>query len=143
MTKPITNLNQLLKSMQPKLVSEKYVFCTVTENKFSTLSLKPKLIFREGEGVTLILEKEAAGKNKLPYDKVWSLIILNVHSDLSAVGFLAAITKALAEAGISVNAVSAYYHDHLFVPEEKKEEAMRVLRKLSTKYFSRTFIKQL
>lgn len=89
------------------------------------------MAFHEEEGVTFIVEKEIAEKNNLAYDKIWSLITLKVHSDLSAVGFLAAITKALAEAGISVNAVSAYYHDHLFVPEEKKEEAMKVLKKLS------------
>ena len=104
MTKAISNLNQLLSSMQPKLVPGKYVFCTVKE---VPPHIKPKLIFHEEEGVTLILEKEAADKNKLSYDKIWSLITLNVNSDLSAVGFLAAITKALAEAGISVNAVSA------------------------------------
>ncbi len=131
MTKPITNLNQLLKSMQPKLVSGKYVFCTIPKSKFSTLKLNPKLLFHEEEGVTVIVEKETADKNKLSYDKVWSLITLNVNSDLSAVGFLAAITPALAEAGISVNVISAYYHDHLFVLEEKKEEAMKVLQKLS------------
>jgi hypothetical protein len=51
-----------------------------------------------------------------------------VHSALTAVGFLAAITTRLAEAGISVNAVSAYYHDHLFVPWERREEAMEVLK---------------
>lgn len=131
--KPITNLSQLLRSMHPELIPGKYVFCTISKGKLSSLKIKPKLIFHEEEGVTVIVEKEVADKNKLSYGKVWSLITLNVHSDLSAVGFLAAITKELAEAGISVNAVSAYYHDHLFVPEEKKEGAMRVLQNLSTK----------
>ncbi len=131
MTKPVTNLNQLLKFMQPKLASGKFVFCTLPESKLLTLKIKPKLLFHEEEGVTLVVEKEVAEKNQLSYDKVWSLITLTVHSDLSAVGFLAAITPALAKAGISVNVISAYYHDHLFVPEGKKEEAMKVLKKLS------------
>lgn len=131
MTKPITNLNQLLSSMQPKLVRGRYVFCTLPESKLSTLKIKPRIVFHEEEGVTVIVEKEVADKNKLLYDKVWSLITLTVHSDLSAVGFLAVITGALAEAEISINAVSAYYHDHLFVPEEKKEDAVKVLQKIS------------
>ncbi|MBI4983575.1 ACT domain-containing protein [Candidatus Woesearchaeota archaeon] len=126
--KTITNLNQLLKSMQPKLLLGEFVFCIV---KDVPPRFKPKMIFQEEEGVTLILEKEVADKNKLYYDKVWSLITLNVNSDLSAVGFLAAITPALAQAGISVNVVSAYHHDHLFVPEERAEEAIKILRKLS------------
>ena len=34
----------------------------------------------------------------------------------------------LAAAGISVNAVSAFHHDHLFVPEDRAEEALRLLQ---------------
>ena len=40
------------------------------------------------------------------------LITLTVRSSLEAVGLLAAITARLADAGISVNAVSAFHHDH-------------------------------
>jgi len=44
------------------------------------------------------------------------------------VGFLAAITTMLAAKDISVNAVSAYFHDHIFVPYERREDAMECLR---------------
>jgi hypothetical protein len=57
------------------------------------------------------------------------MITLTVHSSLEAVGFLAA--GRLAEAGISVNAVSAYYHDHLFVAEHRADEALRLLQSMS------------
>jgi hypothetical protein len=53
------------------------------------------------------------------------------HSSLLAVGFLAAVTAALASEGISVNPVSAFHHDHLFVPWERRRDAMRILRALS------------
>jgi hypothetical protein len=43
---------------------------------------------------------------------------------------LAKITTALAKEGISVNAFSAYYHDHLFVPYDRKEDAMAALAEL-------------
>ena len=58
------------------------------------------------------------------------MIALNIHSSLEAVGFLAAITTRLAGAGMGVNPVSAFYHDHLFVPAERAEEAMGLLRQL-------------
>lgn len=77
------------------------------------------------------MEKSKADSNSLPYSGSWRLITLNVHSDLAAVGFLAKITDRLAKAAISVNAVSAYYHDHLFVPLERSDEAMEILKKLS------------
>jgi hypothetical protein len=45
-------------------------------------------------------------------------------------GFLAAITARLAETGISVNVVSAFYHDHLFVPHDRADEALARLQEM-------------
>lgn len=50
-----------------------------------------------------------------------------VHSSLEAVGFMAVLATALAESGISANPVSGWFHDHLFVPVHRAEEAVRVL----------------
>ncbi|MBS3125500.1 ACT domain-containing protein [Candidatus Woesearchaeota archaeon] len=61
----------------------------------------------------------------------WAFITLTVNSSLNAVGFLAEISRKLADAGISINAVSAFYHNHLFVPAERAKEAMQLLKDLS------------
>jgi uncharacterized protein len=127
----IKNLDLLLNSMKPKLVRGEFVFCTLSNEKYAQLTLNPLMVFNETAGTTLILEKEIADKNNLSYNSPWALITLEVHSDLQAVGFLAAITNKLAENGISVNAVSAYYHDHLFVPFEKSKEALKLLKDFS------------
>lgn len=121
----INNLNELLKSMNPELSEDKFVFCTT--KKDLDLKIIPKMIFHEKEGATFIIRKEEADKYNLKYDGIWSLITLTVHSDLNAIGFLAKITEKLAKHGISVNPVSAYYHDHLFVPFDKSKEAIKVL----------------
>ncbi len=119
----------LLKNMKPELCQKKFVFCTAKkEESIEKLALNPLLVFHEKEGVTVILEKEEADKNTMQYSAIWALITLTVHSDLEAVGFLAKISEKMAEAGISINVVSAFYHDHLFVPFGKREEAMKVLR---------------
>ncbi len=127
----ISDLKVLLKSMKPELIQGEFVFCTIPEKRFSGLKIEPLLAFKEKEGTTLVLEKGIADANSLPYSGSWALITLTVHSDLQAVGFLAKITEKLAENGISVNVVSAYYHDHLFVPVKKADEAMKVLEELS------------
>jgi hypothetical protein len=62
------------------------------------------------------------------------MITLEVHSSLEAVGFLAAIATRLAAAGIGVNPVAGYFHDHLFVPEARAEEAMRLLDELAAEH---------
>ena len=128
---PISNLAQLLKSMSPGLDADTYVFCTLTTDRYVALQNRPKMVFQETEGLTVIMEKRAAIREQLSFDTDWSLITMNVHSDLAAVGFLAALSTALAKEGISVNAVSAFYHDHLFVPAQKAQAALKVLRELS------------
>ncbi|MBN2478248.1 ACT domain-containing protein [Candidatus Micrarchaeota archaeon] len=129
----IKNLDKLLKEMKPELMDKEYVFCTISPEQINKMQLDPILTFKEKEGITVILERKTAEANSLPYSGVWKLITLTVHSDLSAVGFLARITGKLAKEGISVNAVSAYYHDHLFVPVEKADDAIRVLKEIAEK----------
>jgi hypothetical protein len=127
----IKDLQTLLKSMNPELDKRNFVFCSITESTLTKLKLNSLGMFREKEGVTLIITKQEADKNKLKYEGVWSLITLNVNSDLQAIGFLAAISAKLAENKINLNAVSAYHHDHLFVLKEKSQEALSLLKGLA------------
>ncbi|MFW9904757.1 MAG: ACT domain-containing protein [Candidatus Thorarchaeota archaeon] len=128
----ISNLKTLLRLMNPVLIDEEFVFCTISEIRFFQLEITPLLMFREKEGISLILKKGDADLNSLDYTGVWSWIILSVHSDLAAIGLLAAITNKFAKSGISVNVVSAFFHDHLFVPLEQAHKAMILLEELSS-----------
>ena len=125
------NLATLLQNMKPEMHEGIFVFCSLPEDKEIPAALRPLLIFREREGTAFIVRREEAETAGLPYQFASRLITLTVHSSLEAVGFLAAITGRLAEAGISVNAVSAFYHDHLFVPEHRADEALYLLQDMS------------
>ncbi len=92
--------------------------------------LEPVATFSEDEGTTLILPVEQAEKSGMEATYRCRQITLNVNSSLAAVGFMAAITTRLAEHGISVNPVSAFHHDHLFVPADTADESMEALRSL-------------
>lgn len=126
-----THLALLLRSMQPELKTDIYVFCTLPIAAVEILNVNPVGIFYEAEGVTFIVSKSIAIAQNWPYTYECRQITLTIHSSLEAVGFLAAITQALARANISVNAISAYYHDHLFVPVNQAEQALICLRNLS------------
>jgi hypothetical protein len=121
------DLNALLRDMKPEMQPGAFVFCTIPPNEPIPAAVNPLLTFREHEGTTLVIRREEAERVGLHYAFASSLITLTVHSSLEAVGFLAAITARLAEAGISVNAVSAFHHDHLFVPADRAGEAMALL----------------
>ncbi|MBR1125649.1 ACT domain-containing protein [Bradyrhizobium lablabi] len=126
------NLEALLRDMRPEMQESVFVFCTVEADKEMPTAVKPLLAFREQEGMTLVVRLEEAENLGLRYQFVSRLITLTVHSSLEAVGFLAAITTRLSEAGISVNAVSAFHHDHLFVPRHRADEALSLLQAMSS-----------
>ena len=122
------NLQTLLQHMKPEMQDGIFVFATLPLAEQISDTIQPLLTFREREGTTLVMLREEADSIGLSWQFAARLITLNVHSALDAVGFLAAITTRLADAGISVNAVSAFYHDHLFVPSDKADEALALLQ---------------
>jgi len=125
------DLAALLRDMKPAMQDGVFVFCTLADGAELPATITPVLTFREAEGTTVVIRREEAERIALPHQFASRLISLTVHSSLDAIGFLAAITARLADAGISVNAVSAFYHDHLFVPEHRAEEALRLLQDMS------------
>ena len=127
----IKDLDRLLREMNPELVRGNFVFLSVSEESFSKIREKVIFYFLEKEGISVVLEKNFALRGGFELEEVWSMITLNVNSDLTAVGFLARITNILAENNISVNAVSAYHHDHLFVLDADAKKTMDLLRSFS------------
>jgi uncharacterized protein len=125
-----TDLEKLIRAMQPELNPGAYVFCTLNPQEVPA-GLRPLGSFREKEGVTVILPQSQADQLGIPYPFIAAWITLNIHSALDAVGLTAAVSRALADAGISCNVVAAYYHDHLFIPFEAASKALEILRGLA------------
>jgi len=89
------------------------------------------MMFEEAEGTTLILLQTQAEAAGLEYEFPCRMITLNIHSSLEAVGFMARIATELAKEDMGVNPVSGFYHDHLFVPEDRAQDAMDVLARMA------------
>jgi hypothetical protein len=119
-------LDALLRAISPALHADEFVYCTHSE-----IAGEPVCAFREAEGWTLVLRRADAERLGLPFLYPCRMITLTVHSSLDAVGLLATVATALAARGIAVNVISAYYHDHLFVPLDRVEEAMEAIRQLA------------
>lgn len=125
-----TNLQQLLKTMQPILNEGEYVFCFI--KTIENIDLQQVLfLFKEAEGITLIITKTYADKQEIAYEYVASWITLNVYSSLEATGLTAAFSMALANNNISCNVVAAFNHDHIFVAVKDSSKAIETLRQLS------------
>jgi len=127
------DLKVLLSSMTATLVDGIYVFVTLKDRAVPT-GLEPRMMFVEAEGITLILRKEQAEAASLDYEFPCRMISLEVHSSLEAVGFIARIATELAKADMGVNPVSGFYHDHLFVPDGRQDDALRILQTMANEF---------
>ena len=125
-----TDLTTLLRSLKADLIDGIFVFATVPTGQIPP-DLAPRMMFQEAEGTTLILLKDAAQAADLPYEFSSRMITLNIHSSLDAVGFMARIATALGNEGMGVNPVAGFYHDHLFVPNGREQDALRILSQIA------------
>ena len=124
------DLEKLMATMSAELHEGVFVFATVKNGQMPT-GVAPRMMFQENEGTTLILLKSEAEAAGLSFEFPSRMITLNVHSSLEAVGFIARIATELAAAGMGVNPVSAFYHDHLFFPDGRQDEAMTLLKAMA------------
>ncbi len=121
----------MLAHMRPKLDDTNWSFVTV-KDQAQAFAMMPKALgtFREEEGLSLIVPfscAEEGGIDTVPFSR----ITLQVHSDLAGVGLTAAVSAALADGGIACNVVAAFHHDYLFVPKDRAQDALEILRDLS------------
>ena len=103
-----------------------YVFCSIIDiNKISMNNIICS--FKESEGYSIIISKEEAIKNNLPFYFVSAWITLEIDSTLDSVGLTSSFSRELTNAGISCNVIAAYHHDHIFVPYKKRLKAVKIL----------------
>lgn len=108
------DLAKLLEALDPTLYPDRYAFAEGPEPQTGWFAL-----IGEEEGLTVI---------RADPEGAWARISLAVHSSLEAVGLTAELSRRLAQAGISANIVAGLRHDHLFVPWDRRAEALDLLR---------------
>ncbi|MCL9983757.1 MAG: ACT domain-containing protein [Erythrobacter sp.] len=119
-SQPVSELAAMLAGMAPMLDARAWFFVQVE----GAPAADAFAVIREDEGTTAIVAGERAGM-------AFGRITLMVHSALEGVGLTAAVSGALAQAGIACNVVAGYHHDHLFVPWERRDEALELLQRLA------------
>lgn len=128
-----TQLATLLRSLDPELAAPEVVFVSFADAQYGDYAdLQPLAMVQEAEGMTLVVQKALADQFQLAYDGVFQCITLNVHSSLQAVGLTAAVSRQLAQRGISANVLAGYYHDHIFVPAQQADTALSALKAIES-----------
>jgi hypothetical protein len=123
---PVCDTDAMIAGMDPALLPGEVGFASFPGEVPAALA-EARALVREAEGVTLVLP---LGHPALPAGALaMRQITLRVASALDGVGLTAAVATALAERDIPCNVIAGYHHDHLFVPAERAEEALEVLRR--------------
>jgi uncharacterized protein len=121
----VRDTDGMIAGMSPRLVPGVFVFRTVAAADVARLLPQARAMFREDEGISLVLPGEAGDPLAMRQ------ITLDVQSALDGVGLTAAVAAALAAEGIPCNMIAAHHHDHVFVPAGEAERAVEVLLALA------------
>ncbi len=88
-----------------------------------------------GEEVSVVLRSSDWAKLRVDFpgykeEGPYRLLTFDIVLDLSIVGFLSVVSTALAEAGVSIYAISTYLKDHILVKKRDSARAVAVLNGL-------------
>jgi hypothetical protein len=131
MDTPISDLARLLAAMAPRRRPGTWAWCALPDAG-ALGSVRPAATLAEDEALSVVVAEEDALRHGWPVALRAAWITLRVHSDLHAVGFTAAIACALADEGIACNVIAGVHHDHLFVPVERADDALRALARMQS-----------
>lgn len=121
----------MISGMKPEVRAGIFVFATVDNPAVvAALSSEAIAMFKEDEGMSMIIPIEVAEINQLDIDNPMRCITLNVYSALNGVGLTSAVSAALGDKDIPCNMVAAFHHDHVFVPADMCAKALKVLTSL-------------
>jgi hypothetical protein len=117
---------------RPLLHDGSYAFCSIdaARERSGAIDLRSVIAwFREPEGLTVVLPETAAREQGLNIVHRAAWITLRTLTALDEVGVTATVAALLAQADISCNVIAGVYHDHLFVPPERAQEALEILQR--------------
>lgn len=138
MTNPVT---EILRSATINVAPETYALVSLTDREWALLlgdpSASPRMsvpfmIFKDRFEVTLLLDDAdaAALRSALESPRIengFRLLTFDVELDFSVSGFIAEVSRVLAEAKVPIVALSSFSRDHLLIKQTDLAAALRAL----------------
>lgn len=138
---PSKSVWDLLRETRIEVAPATYVLLGLSHQDWTRLLENPELspradapfmIFRDSSEVTLLVPEDewlriryAARDARV--ERGFRMLTLDLELPWHVVGYLAQVTQILAQAQISVGALSSFSRDHLLVKQEDLGNALRVL----------------
>lgn len=134
---------QLLRQTKIEIAPETHFFISLQNEDWLKLLENPELsprmtspfmIFKDKFEVSLLLDeidfgtiRQAIPKAKI--EKNFRLLTFDIELNFTVVGFLAEISRILAEADISIIALSSFSRDHILIKQKDLPKALLALSK--------------
>lgn len=136
-----SNSLNLLKKTKIEVSPETFTLVSLSEQNWHKLLENPELsprmtapfmIFKDKFETTLLLDEIDFSKIRdaikdAKTEGNFRLLTFDIELDFSVVGFLAEISRILAEAEISIVALSAFSRDHILIKQSDLSNALKVL----------------
>ena len=133
--------SELLRRARVEVAPPTFVLVGMRDEEWRRLLESPELspraesvfmLLRDGREVTLLCEEEdwRAMRHAARDARVeagFRLVTLDVELGWDVVGFLAHVTRILADASVPVGALSAFSRDHLLIKQDDLGKALRAL----------------
>ena len=134
-------INELVSKTKVEIQPEFFTLVSLNDKQWLELISNPDqsprmtapfMIFKDQFEITLLLDEIDFGKirneiQKLKIESGFRLLTFDIELDFNVVGFLAEITRILAEAEISIIALSSFSRDHILIKQENLAKALKVL----------------
>ncbi len=130
------NLQEIIRNSTFEVMDGFYVYAKVAKRP----NEKHFMVSEDKDEITVVTKQENLGdlefveRNKENY----KLIALNISVPFYAVGFLAAVSSAIAKEGMNILIIATYSKDYILVREEHFDKSIKVLSNLGfTKWTKR------
>lgn len=141
MSETQTEVVELLRRTRVEVAPETFYLVGMSHKDWARLLENPELspraeskfmLLRDKQEVTLLIEETdwRAMRHAVRDAKVESdfrLLTFDIELDWNVVGFLARVTEILANANITVGALSSFSRDHLLIKQAELPRALRAL----------------
>jgi len=137
----IENVRELLRKTRVEVAPETFYLVSLRHEDWLKLLENPELsprmsvpfmIFKDTFETTLLLDEIDFGTIRhaildAKRQGNFRLLTFDIELDFTIVGFLAEVARILADAEISIVALSAFSRDHLLIKQEDLAKALKVL----------------
>ena len=128
-------LKKIFSNVKFKLLPQDFLIIQIPLNQYKKIKNNFHTAIFEKEGVTLIILKNNWNKIKSNFtnykiESDYKIATYDANTDLNLVGFLAIISKLMADRGISLNVISAFHRDYFLIKKSKAKKAIRELNSI-------------